>query len=76
MENLIIKKNGEEIEITAEMLDADGDEINCTFNYDGCVCIDTKQLSFIELSIQNLQDLINLVERAEKEFDEHFKQNP
>ena len=73
MENLIIKKDGEEIQITAEILDADGDQLDCSFHYDRCVYIDTKELSFIELSIKNLQDLISLVEQAEKEFDKHWK---
>jgi hypothetical protein len=59
--------------ITATIVDAEIDAIKCTFNYDGCVQLDTDEYAFITLSVDNLYKLIQLIEKAEKKYDKQFK---
>lgn len=54
---------------TATILDAELDEVECTFNNDMCVQINTEDLSYVTLTVQNLYTLIELIEQA----DEHYQ---
>lgn len=54
---------------TATILDAEWDEIQCSFNGDGCVTIDTEELSYICLTIENLKKLKDLIIETEKYFN-------
>jgi len=56
---------------TATILDAELDEIECTFNNDMCVEINTKELSYITLTIQNLYTLIDLIEEADEYYENY-----
>ena len=51
---------------TATILDAEWDEIKCSFNGDECVTIDTEELSYICLTIENLKKLKDLIIETEK----------
>lgn len=68
--NKLIKDK--ENNLSASILDAEGDEIECIFNYDECVEINTKELTYITLTIQNLYDLIDLIERSESFYKKRF----
>ncbi len=61
-----LKKNGT---LVTEIYDEEGDPIKCSFNYDGCVEIKTKEYSYLCLSKENLIDLIQLIDKAEKKYD-------
>jgi hypothetical protein len=55
--------NGEDL--SATILDAEWDPIKCSFEGDGCVKIDTEELSFIYLKPENLDILKELIFEAE-----------
>lgn len=55
--------NGEDL--TATIFDAELDTIQCSFEGDGCVKLDTEELSFIYLTPENLEVLKNLIIKAE-----------
>lgn len=54
------------------IIDAEIDPIDCTFNNDDCVQLDTDGYSYITLSIDNLYALIRLIEKAEKRYDKIY----
>ena len=54
--------------ITAKIIDAELDEIKCTFNNDGCVELNTYATSYIVLTVDNLLNLIELIEEAELKY--------
>jgi hypothetical protein len=54
--------------ITAKIVDAELDEIQCTFNNDGCVELNTYSASYIILTVDNLLNLIELIEEAELKY--------
>ncbi len=58
--------------VTAKIIDAELDVIDCTFNYDGCVQLHTKDYSFVTLSRSNLEMLLGLIDDAENEIDLMF----
>jgi hypothetical protein len=55
------------------IIDAELDDIKCTFNYDDCVELDTDGYSYISLSRDNLYQLIRLIEKSEKQYNKKFK---
>lgn len=55
--------------LKAIILDAELDDIKCKFNYDNCVELDTDGYSYISLSMENLFQLIDLIEKAENRYD-------
>jgi len=55
---------------TAKLLDAELDELKLSFQNDGCVDIDVSSLSYVKLSIDNLEDLIRLIYEAEEKYNE------
>ena len=55
--------NGEDL--TATIFDAELDPIECSFEGDGCVKLDTEELSFIYLTPENLEVLKDLIIKAE-----------
>jgi hypothetical protein len=59
--------------LKATIIDAELDDIQCTFNYDGCVELDTDGYAFITLSIDNLYQLIALIEKSENKYEKQFK---
>lgn len=63
----------EENNLSAIILDAEGDEIECKFNYDNCVEINTQELSYIILTLENLYDLIDLLECSEEYYNNNLK---
>lgn len=67
---LISDKKGN---LSATIVDAELDGIECIFNYDGCVQLDTKGYSYITLTVDNLINLIKLIEKAEKKYDKMHK---
>ncbi len=58
--------------LKATILDADLNEIFCSFYYDGCAHIDTSKLSNVQLTRSNLIELANLIERSEDYFNKKF----
>ncbi len=54
--------------LKAQIIDAEIDPIECTFNNDFCVKLDTSKLSYITLSVQNLETLIELILKAEEKY--------
>ncbi len=53
----------------ARILDAELDILNCSFNGDRCVKIDTKKLTYITLTLQNLKELKKLIIKSEKYYN-------
>jgi hypothetical protein len=60
--------------ITATIVDAELDGIECQFNYDGCVQLETEGYSYITLSVDNLLKLVELIEKAERKYDKMNKE--
>ena len=56
--------------ITATIVDAELDGLDCSFLYDDCVEINTEGLAYIKLSIENLNTLKNLIKKAEIIYNE------
>lgn len=54
---------------TAQLLDAELDVLECKFNNDMCVEIDTQNLTYITLTLRNLDDLRELIYEAEKHYE-------
>ena len=51
---------------TAIILDAELDQIQCTFNQGGAVWMDTDGYEYIVLTEDNLRALLRLIDEAEK----------
>lgn len=66
--NSILKEN-EDGKIITRIVDVVFNEIKCSFNYDGCVQINTAGLKHIVLSKENLDKLINLIDEAEMMYE-------
>ena len=62
-----LRKDGETA--TATILDIELDALECAFNYDECVVIDTEKYSYITLSLENLASLKSLILEAEDYYD-------
>ena len=60
---LLVDKEGA---IRTVIIDDELDGIECKFNYDGCVEINTENYTYLSLSIDNLFQLASLIEKAEK----------
>ena len=60
----------EEETLKAIILDEELDPIKTSFNYDGCVQIDTEGMKYITLSVQHLLNLIALINKSEEIYDE------
>lgn len=61
-------KTNKEGTLHTSILDGEGDEIVCTFNNDDCVQLDTDTYTFIELSVENLYELIDLIGQAQERY--------
>ena len=59
----------------ATILDAELDEIECSFLGDGCVTIDTDGLEHIVLTKENLTTLKRLINQAEKYYESRDEEN-
>jgi hypothetical protein len=75
LEELFLPKQGELTEdelgtLKTEILDEELDVLDCTFNNDGCVEINTDGYTYITLSRNNLEKLLNLIDKAEEEYEE------
>lgn len=74
----ILLPNGNELIIngdllTAQLLDAELDVFEVTFNYDMCVEINTTNLNYLTLTLDNLEMLQELTIEAELYFEQRFK---
>lgn len=54
--------------VTSQILDEELDILDCEFNNNLCVQINTSDLQYITLSIKNLNDLKVLIRKADKYF--------
>jgi hypothetical protein len=54
--------------VTAKILDDELDILECSFNNDMCVEINTQNLTYISLSLENLETLKKLIIKAEKHY--------
>ena len=59
--------------LKTKIIDAELDVLNCEFDNGGCVVIDTKELAYITLTIENLEDLQWLIIEAETRYNKIFK---
>lgn len=65
--NTLLQDEGDDFYHTT-ILDAELDPVQCSFLGDDCVEIDTKDVTYLTLSIENLKELIQLIKKAEKEY--------
>jgi hypothetical protein len=79
IEKILNKKNGKlitnGISVTATLFDDELDELELSFDYSQSVNIDTEKLTYITLSIKNLHDMIDLIEKSERYFKKLYKKN-
>ena len=50
------------------ILDAEGDEVKCSFLNDSCVELDTSKLTYISLGVDELIELLDLIDEADVKF--------
>jgi hypothetical protein len=58
--------------LSTEIEDGESDILECRFNNDMCVEIDTEEYSHITLSLHNLQKLIELILKADKYYEKNL----
>jgi hypothetical protein len=68
-----VLKSDKEGSLTSVIIDAELDDIKCRFDNDNCVELDTDEYSFIALSVGNLYQLIELIEKSEKRYKKRYK---
>jgi hypothetical protein len=56
--------------ISSTIIDEELDPIKVSFHYDGCVDINTDGLKFIILSERHLMNLIDMIKKADKMYEE------
>lgn len=61
--------NKEDDTLSSVIVDIELDPLDCTFNDGESVEIDTNKLTYIKLSIENLENLIELIEKSEEYFN-------
>mgnify|MGYP003631222910 CR=1 FL=1 len=66
-------KKDKEGTICGRFLDEEGDDIECSFNNDQCVEINTEKYTYITLSISTLEVLIESIREAEEEYEEEYE---
>ena len=75
-ENLILPNQNKLIisdeDVSAEILDAEMDILNCSFHFDMSVQIDTKDLQYICLDLDNLEILKELIIKSEHYYEGYF----
>ena len=59
--------------LTTKIVDAELDCFDCEFDNDGCIVVDTSKATYITLSIENLEDMIHLISKAENKYNKIFK---
>lgn len=57
--------NKEEDCLETCIVDIEIDPINCTFIGDGCIKINTEDLKYIMLDLNNVYDILDLIEEAD-----------
>ena len=77
IEKILNKKNGKLIKngicVTATLFDLELDELQLSFDYSQSVNINTENFTYITLSIQNLYDMIELIEKSELYYKKLYK---
>lgn len=68
----ILQTDGESA--TAKILDAELDVINCSFNNDMCVQIETEGVSYIILTLENMKTLKKLIVEADAYYEKYFSE--
>lgn len=56
--------------LSCQIIDAELDPLECSFNYDYCVEIKTADYEYITLTLENLALLFNMVSEAEERYRE------
>lgn len=74
----ILLPNGNELiikgeSVTAKLLDAELDVFEVSFNYDMCAEINTENINYLTLTLDNLEMLQELTIQAELYFEQKFK---
>jgi len=59
--------------ITAQIIDAELDPVDCIFQNDGCVELNIKGYEYLTLSRENLEQLINLIDASEAKYEQILK---
>jgi hypothetical protein len=57
--------NDDDGNISANIMDEEGDTIKLTFNGDFCVSVNTKEYEFLTLNRHNLNMMIDLLDQSE-----------
>ena len=77
IDNIFFPENGElkkkDGVATAIIVDPEIDPIDCIFNNDGCVNLNTENYSYLTLSVENLENLIELIYESEEYYQEYFE---
>jgi len=63
--NRLVKKSGTYF---AQIVDAELDPIQCTFNYDNCVELNVDGYEYITLTKENLETLLNLIDESNQRY--------
>ena len=66
-------KKDKEGNFTSFIIDQELDKIECSFHGDNGVELNTENWSYLSLSIENLDQLLNLAYEAQEKIEEHWK---
>jgi hypothetical protein len=67
IEDLLFPHNGKlvinekEQTVSASVVDAELDPIECSFNNDECITLHTEELRYLTLSVENLEQMLDLI---------------
>tara|TARA_Y100000385_G_scaffold256660_1_gene283280 strand:+ start:366 stop:629 length:264 start_codon:yes stop_codon:yes gene_type:complete len=67
---LIINKEEDCLETC--IVDIEIDPIDCTFIGDGCIKINTEDLTYIMLDFNNLYDMLDLIDQADSYYEKEY----
>ncbi len=64
--------NKKEQTASACIVDAEIDPIECSFNNDGCITLHTKGLTYITLSVENLDKMLELIYKSNQYYNKTY----
>jgi len=70
-DKLVTSKGGT---ISVQIIDVELDPIDCVFNNDGAIQIKTEGLTYIQLSIENLERMIELIHEADDKYKSFYSE--
>lgn len=79
IEDVLFPLNGKLItngdDVSAQIVDAELDVIECEFDGESCVILNTNNLLYVTLTQENLSTLKKLISKADKYLEKYYDEN-